>query len=64
MLNFDAFTRSKYESERNLKMEKVVGATLHRNILCQYSRMNQPKLIADVVVTESPANAGISCPRD
>jgi hypothetical protein len=34
--------------ERILRLEKAVGAGLYRNILREYGRVNQPKLIRDV----------------
>ena len=33
-------------------MEKVVGATFYRNILREYGRVNQPKLIREVAVKQ------------
>jgi len=36
--------------ERILRMEKAVGTAFYQNILRDYGRVNQPKLIRDVVV--------------
>ena len=33
-------------------MEKVVGAAFYRNILREYGRVNQPKLIRDVAIKQ------------
>ena len=37
---------------RILGMEKVVGAAFYRNILREYGRVNQPKLIRDVAIKQ------------
>jgi hypothetical protein len=33
-------------------MEKVVGAAFYRNLLREYGRVNQPKLIRDVAIKQ------------
>ena len=38
--------------QRILGMEKVVGAAFYRNILREYGRVNQPKLIRDVAIKQ------------
>ena len=38
--------------QRILGMEKVVGAAFYRNILREYGRVNQPKLICDVAIKQ------------
>ena len=38
--------------QRILGMEKVVGAAFYRNILREYGRVNQPKLIRDVTIKQ------------
>jgi hypothetical protein len=37
---------------RILQMEKAVGTAFYRNILREYGRVNQPKLIRDIVVKQ------------
>jgi hypothetical protein len=45
-----ATSRENELDQRILEMEKAVGTAFYRNILREYGRVNQPKLIRDVAV--------------
>ncbi|HEX8797020.1 MAG TPA: hypothetical protein VF772_00335 [Terriglobales bacterium] len=45
-------------------MEKVVGAGFYRNILREYGRVNQPKLIRDVAIKQNVLETLDGCTRD
>ena len=38
--------------QRILQMEQAVGTSFYRNILREYGRVNQPKLIRDVAIKQ------------